>query len=173
MRLFQGCVYRAHNPCWSFNVLSGDGAKRYGGRFNAKGVPALYTSLTPAVAFAEYQQGFSHRPQPTLLCAYEVDCEDILDLTNEGILRTYNIMQSDLSCAWEVLAQDKKPSPSWLLADALIERGVAGIIVPSFAKNAPYGGKNLVFWRWGETRPHKVTVYDDFSRLPTNQSSWE
>ena len=43
---FQGDCYRAHNPMWSFSPLSGAGAAIHGGRFNSKGMPALYLSLS-------------------------------------------------------------------------------------------------------------------------------
>ena len=52
---FQGLVYRAHNPEWSWTPLSGEGARRHGGRFNRRGVPALYTSLSPLTAIREAQ----------------------------------------------------------------------------------------------------------------------
>ena len=39
---FRGIVYRAHNPQWSWTPLSGEGARRRGGRLNRRGVPALY-----------------------------------------------------------------------------------------------------------------------------------
>jgi len=170
---FRDFVYRAHDPRWAFNALSGDGAKRHGGRFNPQGVPALYTSLTQTVALAEYHQGFPHRPQPTTLCTYEVDCSSILDLTDPGILKSHKIDASDLACAWELLASNKVVPPSWTLANKLIKRGIAGIIAPSFTPNAPAEGKNLIFWRWAKRRPHKVTVIDDFSRLPQDQDSWK
>ena len=50
---FRGLVYRAHNPQWSWTPLSGEGARRHGGRFNRRGVPALYTSLAPLTAIRE------------------------------------------------------------------------------------------------------------------------
>ena len=50
---FQGLVYRAHNPEWSWTPLSGEGARRPGGRFNHRGVPALYTSISPLTAILE------------------------------------------------------------------------------------------------------------------------
>ncbi len=169
---YKGIVYRAHNPYWSFDVLSGDGARRSGGRFNSKGVSALYTSMTQTVALAEYHQGFPHRPQPATLCAYEVICTDILDLTDPDTLKLYKIDASDLACEWEIMNHNKIIPPSWAIADRFIKKGIAGIIVPSFAKNSPHEGKNLVFWFWNNQRPHKVTVIDDFSSLPKNQNSW-
>jgi len=35
-------LYRAHTPRWSFAPLSGAGAAVQGGRFNRKGIEALY-----------------------------------------------------------------------------------------------------------------------------------
>ena len=171
-RRFRGLCYRAHNPAWSFSPISADGARRYGGRFNPKGVPALYTSLSELVALAEYQQGFLHRPQPTTLCTYEIDCIDVVDLTNPEELSIRDISPADLACAWEYdLIQGKTPA-SRVIAQHLIDEGIAGIIVPSFASNSPEQGKNLVLWTWNDTLPHRVSVIDDFGRLPGNQASW-
>ena len=41
-------LFRAHNPLWSFQPLSGAGAARAGGRFNRIGTPALYLSRRSA-----------------------------------------------------------------------------------------------------------------------------
>lgn len=49
-------LFRAHNPRWSVQPLSGAGAARAGGRFNRPGTPALYTSLEEATSAAEYRQ---------------------------------------------------------------------------------------------------------------------
>ena len=50
---FTGLLYRAHNPVWSREPLSGEGAARFGGRFNRIGRIALYTSLAPETALRE------------------------------------------------------------------------------------------------------------------------
>jgi RES domain-containing protein len=39
---FDGLVYRAHHPGWAYQPTSGEGAERHGGRFNRKGLTALY-----------------------------------------------------------------------------------------------------------------------------------
>jgi RES domain-containing protein len=162
---FQGIVYRAHKLPRVTTPLSGKGAQTSGGRFNPLGIPAFYTGLTQTVALAEYNQGFPHRPQPTALCAYEVDCEDVLDLTDPVVRATQGIAMDDLACGWMLLVKQRKTPPSWTIAEQLIKSGVAAIIVPSFASNAPQGGKNLVFWNWGNTPPHKVTVIDDNDQI--------
>ena len=74
LRRFTGLVFRAHNPRWAFTPVSGEGARRYGGRFNRPGLPALYTSLSLETAWLEAQQGFPFKAQPMTICAYRVDC---------------------------------------------------------------------------------------------------
>ncbi|WP_352965052.1 RES domain-containing protein [Mesorhizobium sp. M0815] len=82
MRLVGTC-YRTHDPRWAFKPSSGDGAAIRGARFNPKGVPALYLALTVMTTVKEANQGFAHRIDPCVLCSYEVDCEDITDLSTK------------------------------------------------------------------------------------------
>jgi len=168
-----GLVYRAHNPRWSFAPHSGDGAARYGGRFNPPGVPALYTSRRMETAWLEAQQGFPFKAQPLTICAYEVDCADIADLGDSDGRRGLGLDLADLACAWEDLAARGIAPPSWQLSSRLIREGYAGIIVPSFAPGAAPTDRNVVFWRWSDALPHKVLVVDDESRLPRDGRSWE
>ena len=170
---YTGLGYRAHNPSWSFSPVSGEGAKLRGGRFNPKGVPALYLSLTAPTALAEYNQGFSHRPQPVTLCAYEIDCDDLLDLGDTSQRKVAGITQSELECAWELMLVSMQQPPTWRMAERLMTSGYAGLVVPSYAKNAPTGGRNIVFWDWADRPPHQVKLIDDFGYLPKNQESWK
>ena len=66
--LYRGPLYRALNPIYAREPLSGRGAELYGGRFNPKGVPALYSSLTVMTALREANQAGSpsrRRSSPT------------------------------------------------------------------------------------------------------------
>lgn len=170
---FQGTVYRAHHPRWSFAPESGEGAAQHGGRFNRKGVPALYTSLRPETAWLEAQQGFAFKPQPLTLCAYAVDCADVIDLTDAAALSATGVAAGDLACGWEDEVDHGRSPPTWRLADRLMEAGTAGIVVPSFAPGAGERDRNVVFWNWGAEPPHWVRVVDDEGRLPRNDSSWQ
>jgi RES domain-containing protein len=136
-------------------------------------VPALYLSLTAPTTLAEYNQGFSHRPQPVTLCAYGIDCDDLLDLSDTDQRKVADITQSELECAWELMLVLKQQPPTWLMAERLMSSGYAGIVVPSYAKNAPAGGCNIVFWDWADHPPHQVKLIDDFGYLPKNQDSWK
>lgn len=163
---FQGVCYRAIDPRWSFAPESGDGAAIRGARFNPKGVPELYLATTPEGAFAEASQGFAYKFHPMTLCSYEVDCEDILDLSSDTARQAEGVSLETLACPWALrLAENRKPE-SWAI-HAQFSKQAAGVLVPSFANRAPSGAINLVLWRWGRNVPHRVAVFDPDSRLPT------
>ncbi|OOF06098.1 hypothetical protein BZG79_13160 [Salinivibrio sp. MA427] len=163
---FEGAVFRGHNPRWSYAPNSGEGARRNGGRFNPKGVGALYTSLSQSGAWVEAQQGFRFKAQPLTICQYDVDCDNVLDLTDETVLLNCGIKPSTLSCAWLDQVTQQQTPDSWYLSTQLISAKVNAIIVPSFARGATQDMKNIVFWRWSDTPPNMVKVIDDFERLP-------
>ena len=171
MRL-TGFVYRAHNPRWAFAPGSGLGAAMTGGRFNPVGIPALYTALRFETAWLEAQQAFPFKAQPMTLCAYEVDCEDVLDLTDPTTRVAHGIAAADLACPWKDLATRGITPPSWDITARLVAAKTAGIIVPSFAKGATEANLNAVFWDWTPDPPRQVRVIDDDRRLPRDARSW-
>ncbi len=171
MRL-QGVVYRGHNPRWSFLPLSGEGAARYGGRFNSVGMPALYTSWRMETAWREAQQGFAFKAQPLTICAYDTDCENVADLTDPVVAASLAVAPAALGCPWEDLAARGITPPSWILAETLKRSGIAAIVVPSFAPGATTDDRNVVFWHWSAALPHRLTVIDDQARLPRDDASW-
>jgi RES domain-containing protein len=165
---FAGRAYRAIDPKWSFGPLSGEGAALRGARFNPPGVPALYLSLDPVTALNEVAQGFAGRIAPCVMCDYDVDCDDILDLRDEAGRAAAGTTLEVLGCAWKLTA----PAPSQVLARRLLSEGAAGVLVPSFAPGAEPHQHNLVLWAWGPELSHKVQVFDPTGRLPKDQLSW-
>ena len=162
---FRGLVYRAHNPEWAWTPLSGEGARRYGGRFNRRGVAALYTSLTPLTAIREAQP-LGRPMQPLVLCAYEVDAEPVFDAADEERRRALDVSDSDLACpAWEAEMLGGAVPASQALAEGLIAAGHVGMRVRSFARGAGADDLNLVMWRWSSDRPARVVLIDDEDRL--------
>jgi RES domain-containing protein len=116
-------------------------------------------------AWLEAQQGFAFKAQPLTICAYDVDCEDVADLRGEDGRREVGVDMAELACAWEGLASRDNEPASWRVARRLIGEGAAGMIVPSFAPGAGAGDRNVVFWRWSHSLPHRVVVIDDEARL--------
>lgn len=162
----EGKVYRAHNPTWAWAPESGEGAARNGGRWNRPGMPALYTSETVPIAWAEYQQGFAGRTQPVTLCTYDVDAQPIADLTNPAV---QDILDDQFKGwrteAWLTKKLRGQDALTWQIADQLVEAGYVGIRVPSYAPNHPDDGANVVFFTWTHEPPTKVRVIDDDGRL--------
>jgi RES domain-containing protein len=166
-------AYRAHNPRWAWSPVSGEGAKISGGRFNAKGTPALYLALELSTAIIEFNQGFPLRlVAPVTIVSCLVDCEDIVDLTDAAERTRVGAAPADLACAWKLLAETGRPVPSWALAERMRAGGAAGIVAPSYAPGARGDARNLVLWQWSEDLPHRVRIHDPDRTLPRNESSW-
>ncbi len=106
------------------------------------------------------------------LRAYEVDCDDVLDLADPAIRSANGVRSADLARPWKDLSAGGEVPPSQALADRLVADGCAGIIVPSLAAGATSRDVNVVFWIWGSERPYRLRVIDDHARLPRTGASW-
>jgi RES domain-containing protein len=113
----------------------------------------------------------SEKFEPCVLCTYDVDCTDIVDLRTDANRSAYAIDLSDMQCDWRSYVRQGLEPPSWRIARHLISDGFAGILVPSFAPGAT--SANLVLWKWSNWPPYRVSVFDPRHRLPKNQSSWD
>ena len=128
-----------------FSPMSGEGARLYGGRWNRKGVRALYLAADAVTAVAEYYQGL---PKPGTLVPYHLDAAAIADLTTRTAEPCDARIREALTANWKALALlDHQTPPSWALADDLIAAGAQGALVPSVQNP---GGRNLVLWHWHE-----------------------
>lgn len=161
---FTGHVYRALNPLWAADPLSGEGAARYGGRFNPIGVPALYCSLSPHTAIREANQVGDL--QPTTLIAYRAAIERIFDCRDEKALGEAGLEPEELADpAWRETMLGDGEAPTQRFARRLIADGWAGMLVRSFARGSGPDDLNLVLWRWGKKAPARLEVIDDEGRL--------
>ena len=163
---YQGIAYRAHDARWAWNATLGEGARRYGGRFNARGVKALYLSLSPLTALLENDP--LGRLQPTVVLAvYQVDVEHLFDALDPGMCEAEGVTKSDLSCpSWEEDMREKKISDSQSLANRLIAAGYAGMRVRSYVRNITPDHVNLVLWDWGDEGSGRLVLLDDQLHLP-------
>ena len=159
-----GPLYRALNPIYAREPLSGRGAALHGGRFNRKGVAALYTSLSPLTAIREANQ--VGRLQPTTLFSYDADVSDVLNGRDVEALMAFDMTPDALAVDdWRDAMRREESAPTQRLADRLIEAGHADLLVPSFAPGSGPGDLNLVLWRWRDAPPHRLVVIEDKGRL--------
>ena len=160
---YSGPLYRALNAVYAREPLSGRGAELYGGRFNAKGTPALYTALDPATALREANQVGSL--QPTILVSYKADLGPIFDTRDQDRLERYGMTASMLAdTAWRMKMLEGQSVPTQDLASALIADRFAGFLIQSFAKGALSSDFNIVLWAWSGNKG-SLEVVDDDERL--------
>lgn len=161
---YQGQLYRALNPIYAREPLSGRGAELYGGRFNRKGLPALYTSLSIMTALRESNQ--IGNLQPTTLVSYEADIERVFDCRDEDALLAQRMDAAALADAtWRDQMKARGEARTQGFADRLLQAGYDGLLVRSFAPGATTEDLNLVLWRWGPAAPVRLELIDDEHRL--------
>jgi RES domain-containing protein len=161
---FQGSLYRALNPVYAREPLSGRGAELYGGRFNPKGVPTLYLSLSVMTALREANQ--VGNLQPTTLVAYEAEIENIFDSRYEIELAAEGVDDAALvDTTWREQMKATGEAKTQAFARRLIAAGYNGLLVRSFAAGSTADDMNLVLWNWGGSPPVRLVPIDDEKRL--------
>jgi len=149
--MFSGRTFRVVPPRWAHDPLSGEGARRHGGRFNRPGTPAFYSSLDPHTAYAEYTQNLFDRPG--LLCAFDIEKAHVADLRDEAQLRSFGMTPELLAARWAGLSDP----PTQTLAAKLRADGCDGVLYASFQHLT---GSNLVLWRWNAPGHPQVRLMD-------------
>ncbi|MGA1834577.1 RES family NAD+ phosphorylase [Rhizobium wenxiniae] len=161
---YQGKLYRALNPIYACEPLSGRGAELYGGRFNAKGVPALYTSLTIMTALKEANQ--VGNLQPTTLVSYDADLERVFDCREDTTIQAQGIDAAALADhTWRDQMKSAGEARTQTFARQLAADGYCGLIVKSYAAAATDDDLNLVLWAWSNAAPSRLILIDDEHRL--------
>ena len=164
MASYRGPLYRALNPIYAREPLSGRGAELYGGRFNPKGVPALYASLSVLTALREANQ-VGHL-QPTTLVSYDAEIDAVFDANDAGALAAAGMDWDALrDASWRDQMRADGEARTQRFARRLMAEGFNALMVRSFAPGAAPGDLNLVLWRWGSDLPSRVTLIDDENRL--------
>ena len=162
--LYRGPLYRALNPLYAREPLSGRGAELYGGRFNPKGVPALYSSLTVMTALREANQAGSL--QPTTVVSYEAEIADVFDCRDEEALKAEGMDAAALAdTTWRDQMKATGEARAQSFARRLMGKGFRALLVRSFAPGATENDLNLVLWDWGDSPPSRLTLIDDENRL--------
>jgi len=161
---YSGKLYRALNPVYAREPMSGRGAERYGGRFNPKGVPALYTSTSVLTALREANQVGDL--QPTTLVCYRADIEMVFDTTNIAALEAMGFDGIALADpTWRDQMRTAGEARTQRFARELIAAGYNGLLVRSFVNGSGSRDMNLVLWKWGTNAPAQLELIDDEDRL--------
>ncbi len=160
-------LYRAFVPRWAHEPLSGEGAARFGGRWNPPGSATLYAARELSTAWAEYNQGFVQHP--ALIVTMELSGASLADLTEAGTLRRLSTDSTINQIEWrDLLARGELP-PTHALREKLMAQGSDGVVYPSVMSP---GGTCVALWRWNGRGTPTLRVVDPEGRLPKNPASW-
>src|SRR5690606_18440361 len=123
--------------------MSGRGAELYGGRFNRKGTPALYLSLSVMTALREANQAGSL--QPTTLVSYDADIEKVFNSRDEAALLAEGMDALSLADpTWRDQMKATGEAKTQAFARRLAMARYRGLLVRSFAPGATDTDMNLV-----------------------------
>jgi RES domain-containing protein len=160
-------LWRAFVPRWAYLPLSGEGAARFGGRWNPVGEPTIYAARELSTAWAEYNQGFVQHP--ALVAQLELTSASLADLTDPATLAAFGYGPEIHKCEWRALLDEGRTPETHLLRAKLIEVGKDGVVYPSFMSP---GGTCVALWRWNGEGAPELRIVDPERRLPRTPASW-
>jgi RES domain-containing protein len=160
-------LWRAYVPRWAHQPLSGEGAARFGGRWNPVGIATIYCACELSTAWAEYNQGFVQHP--ALIAQLHLSDARLADLTQGEILRHLRVTEAIHRCEWRAEMDEGRQPATHRVRSLLQSQGYHGVIYPSFMSP---GGSCVALWAWNEPGGPNLTVSDPEGRLPKDGHSW-
>jgi RES domain-containing protein len=160
-------LWRAYVPRWAYLPLSGDGAARFGGRWNPLGEPTVYAALELSTAWAEYNQGFVQHP--ALIANLHLAGARLFDLTDGAVLAALGASGEIHRCEWRAMLDVGEEPPTHALRRRLVGIGADGVIFPSYMSP---GGTCVALWRWNGAGSPTLSIIDPDGRLPRTPASW-
>jgi RES domain-containing protein len=160
-------LWRAFVPRWAYLPLSGEGAARFGGRWNPVGAPTIYAARELSTAWAEYNQGFVQHP--ALIAQFDLRDARLVNLMDPAVLAAHDIDSAIHGCEWRDALDNGEVPETHRLRERLFADGADGVIYPSFMSP---GGTCVALWRWNVAGGPQLAIVDPDHRLPKTPASW-
>lgn len=160
-------LWRAYVPSWAHLPLSGEGAARFGGRWNPVGAPTIYAAREMSTAWAEYNQGFVQHP--ALIAQLRLDGARLADLSDESVSSALSVDDGIHHCEWRAMMDGGQTPPTHTLRERLLAEGFDGVVYPSVMSP---GGTCVALWRWNADGAPRLDIVDPDRRMPRSRASW-
>ncbi|MGC1275857.1 MAG: RES family NAD+ phosphorylase [Planctomycetaceae bacterium] len=162
---FQGVIVRSTTPKYATetDLVTGEGSRRYGGRWNPIGVAAVYGSLTPETAMAEtlahhrYFQLPIEAVMPRTFVAIEARLRRVLDLTDGAVRQRLRVSERRLtSTDWRRDNDAGREALTQAIGFAAFTTGFEAILAPSAQDETGTG--NLIIFPGNLLKSSRVEV---------------
>lgn len=144
---FSGVCYRATQPQFAGQIVSGVGSKVHGARWTPKNsFPTVYLCDTPEAALQEFLARArelkipDHKSLPLVMAAVNVKIQNLLDTTDSKVAATLKPFLDGEKIHWRAI-QHRREAVSQAVGRAIQEICFSGLIAPSHALP---GGRNIV-----------------------------
>jgi len=147
---FKGKAFRSATPRYAqeADLVTGEGSREFGGRWNPPDLAAVYASDTPETAMKEtlaqarYYGWPEHDVMPRTFVAICFNLKRVLDLTDGDVRRRLAFSQKRIiETDWRAEMNAGNVPLTQLIGQAAAEIGLEGLLTPSAAEP---GGWNIV-----------------------------
>jgi RES domain-containing protein len=172
---FSTIGYRSTTPEYAKekDILSGVGSKLHGGRWNPRGIIAVYLSLSPETAMKEALSHFNYyglppkNAMPRVFVAIQVQLQNVLDLTDGAIRQRIKLSKKRLlSTDWRKKMATGRGTLSQMLGSAVHASGFEALLVQSAEDVA---GKNIVIFPDHFHKSSRFYLLDPVKLAPVSQ----
>jgi RES domain-containing protein len=149
---FSGTTYRSCTPRYATetDLVTGEGSKLHGARWNPKGIAVVYAADSPETAMAESLAHFRyfsipvHSAMPRVFVAIEMKLKRVVDLRESNVRQRLHVSNDTMTTIdWRKEVKAGLLPVTQAIGQAAFEAGVEGLIVPSAAQ--PEGFNVLAF----------------------------
>lgn len=157
------------------DLISGNGASYFGGRWNTQSLRAINGSLSVQTAVSESYQTFNkfgfdkQSIRPRVIAGFEFKVKSLLDLTDASIRRKLGFSLTELlEEDWQAIQDQGEESWTQAIGRGAYQSGFQGLLVPSARTRRR---QNVVIFPDSIVSPSyiKLIAEDD---LPPHPSDW-
>jgi RES domain-containing protein len=141
---FSGPTYRSCTPSYATetDLVTGEGSKLHGARWNPKGIAVVYAADSPETAMAESLAHFRYfgipvqSAMPRVFVAIELKLKCVVDLRESNVRQRLHVSNDTMiTIDWRKEVKAGVLPITQAIGQAAFAAGVEGIIVPSAAQS--------------------------------------